>query len=69
MASRELRVVATEARVGSVSIVDGHPAFEGGAEQVFAPMRRRMTDRKLVTILLDEGWSNGVLYLAPDEDR
>lgn len=68
MASRELRVVATEKRVGAVSLVDGEAVFEQAAQTTFAGLRRFYDDDvKLVELLLKDGWSNGYLYLADEQ--
>jgi hypothetical protein len=64
---RELRVVATEQVRGAVIITDdGNPVFEGSASRVLESFRRRLGDAKAAAVLLDEGWSNGYLYLAPE---
>jgi hypothetical protein len=68
MARRELRVVASEKRVGAVSLVDGEAVFEQAAQTTFAPYRRHFDDDvKLAKLLLADGWSNGYLYLAAEE--
>lgn len=61
---RELRSANTERVLGAVVIDDGKLTLEGGAQDVL-----RYTVQKLGAdagkILMDEGWSNGYLYLAP----
>ena len=67
MRSRELRIVTTEEPVGTVGLDDDdEPFYDDGAEDVFAAMRERMGDEATVAGLLDDGWSNGYLYLAPE---
>lgn len=60
---RELRSVATEEVIGAVDDA-ADPPFEGAAGDVLGGLRREVGDAKAVEILLDEGWSNGYLYLA-----
>lgn len=62
---RDLLVVGTGKLVGYITLDDGEAAFAGGADRTFAPYRRRLGDVKAAQLLLDEGWSNGYLYLAP----
>jgi hypothetical protein len=69
MARRELRVVATEQKLGAVAIVDGKAVFEEKAQTTFAGLRRRFDDDvKLARLLLKDGWSNGYLYLSEAEE-
>lgn len=69
MRTRELRVVETEHRIGAVGVDDAGAAFfTDAADDVFDAVRRRSgDDDKAVADLLDDGWSNGYLYLAPEE--
>jgi hypothetical protein len=68
MASRELRIVDTEKKIGVVSLVDGVAVFEDAAQSTFAGLRRRYNnDVKLAKALLADGWSNGYSYLADAE--
>jgi hypothetical protein len=65
MRRRELRVVATEKVVGAVVAADdGTVAFEEFAGDVFSGLRRRLGDAETARRLLDDGWSNGYLYLT-----
>jgi hypothetical protein len=65
---RELLVVASEKTVGAVGLADdGKPFYDGAAESVFAGMRVRRGDDATIASLLDDGWSNGYLYLAPEQ--
>lgn len=65
MRRRELRSVRTEDRVGSVGLGDdGKPFLTGGAKDIF---RRIGTDAAAVKGLLDDGWSNGYLYLSDEK--
>jgi hypothetical protein len=65
MRRRELRVVATERVVGVVAMTEDGARFEGAAVQVFARLRTELGEDEVARRLLDEGWSNGYLYLAP----
>lgn len=68
MASRELRIVATERKIGAVSLVDGAATFVDAAQGTFAALRRHYGDDvKLAKVLLADGWSNGYAYLADAE--
>ena len=68
MPRRELRVVSDEKVLGAViANPDGTFVFERVAQEVFKGMRRRMSDDKLGPLLLADGWSNGYLYLAPEQ--
>ena len=64
MPHRELRVVATERVVGLVAIEDQTVRFDGVARQVFSRLRRDLGDTDAAQRLLNDGWSNGYLYLA-----
>ena len=67
MRRRELRSVRTDDRVGSVSLTDdGKILFTGGARDLFQKMK---DDIPAITELLDEGWSNGYLYLADEKGK
>lgn len=66
MRTRELRVVESEKPLGTVNLDDdGTLTFTGGAEGVFAGMLRRQ-GKALGPELLNDGWSNGYLYLADE---
>lgn len=68
MRSRELRVVESEKPLGSVGLGDdGQPFFDGAAADVLSGDRRRVGDETLIPRLLADGWSNGYLYLAPEQ--
>lgn len=65
---RELRAVSDDKVLGAViANPDGTFTFERAALDVFKGMRRRMSDDKLGPLLLADGWSNGYLYLAPEQ--
>lgn len=64
---RQLRAVSDEKVLGTVDYVDGALVFTGGAEEVFAGLRSRLTDEQLGPDLMENGWSNGYLYLAEPE--
>lgn len=69
MATRELRVVATDEGIGSVAF-DGHELiFDGAAQSVFQGLRERLGDEVLGANLIDGGWSNGYLYLTDLTDH
>lgn len=57
--------MSTEQVLGAVVLDGQRHAFEGGAAEVLSAMRKRLGDRKTAEIVMDEGWSNGYLYLAP----
>lgn len=64
MTTRELRVVSSDAVVGSVGW-DGDTLTLGEvANDVFAAHRARIPDDVLGPRLIEDGWSNGYLYLA-----
>lgn len=64
MAMRLLLAVASGNAVGSVhSGVRG--AFSGAAVSVFREIRERLGDTEAARVLIEEGWSNGYLYLGP----
>lgn len=65
MPSRELRTVTGDDTVGSVTFYNGRLTFKGIAESVFAYQLEQLGQTDLGTLLLDDGWSNGYLYLAP----
>lgn len=68
MPRRELRAVSTGKALGAViANPDGTFTFDQAAQDVFKGMRRRMPDAKLGPLLLADGWSNGYLYLAPEQ--
>ncbi len=70
MRRRELRTVDTETRLGSVGISDdGKPFFVGQAKNLFAYARRTQGEESLIKELLDDGWSNGYLYLAEEKGK
>lgn len=64
---RELRIVSTEEVRGAIAVADdGTVTFEKSAERIFMRMRERVgDDQALAKVLLEDGWSNGYLYLAP----
>lgn len=68
-ARRELRIVSTEEVRGAVAVADdGRATFEQSAQRVFAGMRERAKDDDaLAQALIEDGWSNGYLYLAAAE--
>lgn len=68
MPRRELRTVSGDRVLGAViGNPDGTFTFDRAAQDVFKGMRRRMPDDKLGPMLLADGWSNGYLYLAPEQ--
>lgn len=64
---RELRAVSDEKIIGTVDFVGGALEFTGAAGEVFAALRRRFGDKNLGRDLMENGWSNGYLYLGPKE--
>lgn len=65
---RELRSVDTETVLGAVVVRDdGSVEFDRSAQNVFAPLRRRASDREVAELLMRDGWSNGYLYLADEQ--
>lgn len=70
MARRELRAVDGDTVLGAVELVDGRATFDRYAEQVFGPLRTRIDhDEELAAGLIRDGWSNGKLYLAPEDEQ
>lgn len=65
--SRKLLVASTDKPVGSVTVTNGKLSFQGEAGDVFAGLRTRLGDEKLAATLINDGWSNGYLYLADEE--
>lgn len=65
MPQRELRGVITKTVLGMVALDQDGPRFEGVAAVVFAHLRARHGDTVAAQALIDEGWSNGYLYLGP----
>lgn len=63
---RELRVAANELVVGAVVLDDTGPQFIEYADRTFARLRTQLGDLETATALLDEGWSNGYIYLADE---
>ena len=59
-----LRIVKDGKQVGEVDIVNGKPIFRGWATKVFRLPCQRLGRMETARILLNEGWSNGYLYLA-----
>lgn len=67
MRRRELLTVSTDDRLGSVTLTDdGKTLFTGGARDIFHRVRE---DVAAVKELLDEGWSNGYLYLGDEKGK
>jgi hypothetical protein len=63
---RELRVVASEQVVGHiVGLPSGTVEYREAADGMWRPLRARVGDDKAGRLLLEEGWSNGYLYLTP----
>lgn len=63
-----LRVVATGRRVGRVAILShGKVVFEGMAKGMFSLHRKRLGEREAAKALLEEGWSNGYVYLDKED--
>lgn len=63
---RELRSVRDEKVLGAVILDGAHLTLEGGAQNVLSKTVERMGP-DAGRILMAEGWSNGYLYLAPEE--
>jgi hypothetical protein len=61
---RELRSVSTEQVLGAVVLDGAALTLEGGAQNVLARTVERF-GADAGKILMDEGWSNGYLYLGP----
>jgi hypothetical protein len=66
MRRRELRRVSTDEVIGAVQINGTEVTYEQHAGDVFGALRRQLGDRRAAEILLDDGWSNGYLFLAPE---
>lgn len=68
MRTRELRIVETEEPLGLVGLDDDNaPFFDERPADVLSGWRRRAgDDTAFVESLLADGWSNGYLYLAPE---
>lgn len=60
----ELRTVADDQVLGTVSHVHGLLTFDGAAQSVFAELRAILGNERLWTDLAESGWSNGYLYVA-----
>jgi hypothetical protein len=64
---RDLKIVETDKKIGSVSIDgSGRAKFIDAADKIFAAARWRAgSGEKAAADLLRHGWSNGYLYLGP----
>jgi hypothetical protein len=67
---RELRTVDTDEPGGYVEVdADGTGRFVGPAADIFRGLRAEVgDDDALAAGLVEQGWSNGYVYLAPAED-
>ena len=63
----ELRAVSDDKVLGSVDYADGDLTLTGAAEQVFGYLRESLGDQAVGEGLAENGWSNGYLYLAPED--
>lgn len=67
MTQRRLCVVANERELGLVAYDTAGARFEGATARVFARVRAERGDEAATRSLIEEGWSNGYLYLREAE--
>lgn len=61
---RELLRVGTDTVVGAVQIGLNGVVFDQYAGTVFRYLRQKLGDEAAAQMLVDDGWSNGALYLG-----
>lgn len=64
---RELRSVDTEKVLGNVIFENGKLSWDGPGDFPMPGLRSKLGDRRLGIELMENGWSNGYLYLADPE--
>lgn len=70
MPQRRLLVVANERDLGMVAQDESGARFEGATARVFARVRAEQGDNAAARTLIENGWSNGYLYLGePEVDK